>query len=92
MKTPFVIAAALFALATNVAHAAKIEASLVPDGLYTAVVEKVTDADHATVKMENGVEVDLKPAKHTVTFSSSMENTRVKIYLMQGEVIALSKT
>lgn len=76
---------------TGAASASKIEASLVPDGLYTALVEKVADPAHITVKMENGMEVDLKPSKHTVTFSTSMENTKVKIYIMQGEIIALSK-
>ena len=91
MKNPVAVTALLFALATSVASASKVEASLVPDGLYTAVIEKVADAGHMTVKMDNGVEVDLKPAKHTVVFSSNLENTKVKIYIMQGEVIALSK-
>jgi hypothetical protein len=92
VKTPLATAALLFALSTAVASAAKIDASLVPDGLYTAVIEKVADGAHMTVKMENGVEVDLRPAKHTVVFTSAMENTRVKLYIMQGEVIALSKS
>lgn len=92
MKNPVVAFALLVALANGVAPAAKIQATLVPDGLYTALIEKVSDATHMTVKMENGVEVDLVPAKHTVVFSANLENSRVKIFIMQGEVIALSKT
>lgn len=92
MKAPLLfLIPLLFACATAVAAAAKVDASLVPDGLYNAVVEHVADASHMTVKMDNGMEVDLKPSKHTVTFLSSMENSHVKIYIMQGEVIALSK-
>ncbi len=85
------IVALMLSATTGIACAAKVDANLVPDGLYTAIVEKVTDAGHATVKMDNGVEVDVRPAKHTVVFSAGMENMRVKIYIMQGEVIALSK-
>lgn len=92
MKKPLAFFALLFAFSTPAAYAAKIDASLVPDGLYSAVVEHVADAAHMTVKMDNGMEVDLKPSKHTVTFTASMENMRVKIYIMQGEIIALSKT
>ena len=72
------------------ARAAKVDAKLVPDGLYTVTVEKVIDSEHLTVKMENGVEVDLKAASHTVTFSNQT-SSRVKIYLMQGEIVSVGK-
>ena len=74
------------------ALAAKIAATLLPDGLYTVVVERVADGEHMTVRMETGLEVDLKAASHTVTFSPATANARVSIYIVEGEVVSVAAT
>ena len=72
------------------ARADTIDASLIPDGNYTVTVEKVDDAYHITARMDNGVEVQLKAAKATVTFSNSMP-PRIKVFVVQGEVVYVGK-
>ena len=84
------LCAALSALSFGTAFANKIDPALIPDGMYTITVERVVDAEHLSARMENGVEVDLKAAKHTVTFSPSMP-AKIKIYMVQGEVIYINK-
>jgi hypothetical protein len=76
-----VIAALLPALAS----AALIDASLVPDGTYTVKVEKVQDAQHALVMMQNGVETVLT-AQGSADFSKVKPNDTIKISIIKGKV------
>lgn len=76
--------AAIAAPAT--ASAATVDASLIPDGTYNATVEKVTDAKHITVKMENGVETALTTNRPNVDFSKTKPNDQIKLSLIKGQV------
>jgi hypothetical protein len=84
-----VLATALFATTAltmpAIANAASVDPSLVPDGTYIVKVEKVEDAQHATVLMQNGVETTLV-AQGSVDFSKVKENETIKISLVRGKV------
>ncbi|HTZ54262.1 MAG TPA: hypothetical protein VMB20_04305 [Candidatus Acidoferrum sp.] len=87
-----IIATALIALASlvpSVASAAVVDASLVPDGQYTVKVEKVQDAQHMLVMMQNGVEVVLV-AQGSVDFSKCTVNETIKISIVKGKVPVFS--
>ena len=62
-----------------------IDASLVPDGTYVVKVEKVQDAQHMTVRMDNGVETTLA-AKGSVDFNKVKANDTVQLSVVQGKV------
>jgi hypothetical protein len=78
------LAAAIAAPAT--ALAATVDATLIPDGTYTATVEKVTDAKHVTVKMDNGMETTLTTNRPNVDFSKVKPNDQIKLSLIKGMV------
>jgi len=83
-----VLASAAFltlSLVPAFAFAAVIDPSLVPDGTYVVKVEKVEDAQHALVVMDNGVETTLVAAG-SVTFTSIKANDTVKVSLLKGKV------
>jgi hypothetical protein len=83
-----VLVSALFvavSLVPSIAFAAAVDASLVPDGTYVVKVEKVEDAQHALVMMDNGVETTLV-ATGSVNFSTVKPNDTVKISLIKGRV------
>lgn len=67
------------------ASAATIDPSLVPDGTYVVKVEKVQDAQHLTVLMNNGVETTLI-ARGNLDFSKVKANATIKISLVKGKV------
>ena len=82
------IATGLFAvltLAPSFALASTIDATLVPDGTYVVKVEKVPDAQHATVMMDNGVETTLT-ATGSADFSKVKPNATIKISVIKGKV------
>ncbi len=68
-----------------VASAAVMDASLVPDGTYVVKVEKVEDAAHVLVMMNNGVETTLV-ATSGVDFSKVKSNDTIKISIVKGKV------
>ena len=76
---------ALVSLAPSVASAALVDASLVPDGTYTVKVEKVQDAQHALVMMQNGVETVLV-AQGGADFSKVKANDTIKVQIVKGKV------
>ena len=73
------------AIAPVAASAAPIDPSLVPDGTYVVKVEKVQDAQHALVMMNNGVETTLV-ATGSVNFASVKSNETLKVSLIKGKV------
>jgi len=82
-----VLASALFvtvSLIPSFAYAAEVDATLVPDGTYIVKVEKVEDAKHALVMMQNGVETTLIAAG-SVDFSKLTPNEAVKVSLIKGK-------
>ena len=72
--------------APSVALAAAVDASLIPDGTYVVKVEKVEDAQHVTVLMQNGVETTLVAASNGVDFKKVAANSTIKISLIKGKV------
>lgn len=85
MRTFFATAlVALVSLVPWLASAAVVDASLVPDGTYTVKVEKVQDAQHMLVMMQNGVETIL--VAQGVDFSKCTANETIKISIVKGKV------
>ena len=82
IATAALVLAALAPLAIN---AATVDAKLVPDGTYTVKVEKVNDAQHILVKMDNGMEAELA-AKGAVNFGSVKANDTLTVSIIQGKV------
>ncbi|HTC29403.1 MAG TPA: hypothetical protein VK702_01665 [Candidatus Acidoferrum sp.] len=82
-----IISTALFALVALLpiaASAALVDPSLVPDGTYVCKVEKVQDAQHLLVMMQNGVETTL--IAQGVDFSKVKANDTIKVSLVKGKV------
>ena len=65
--------------------AATVDPTLIPDGTYVVKVEKVQDAQHVTVVMQNGVETTLV-GRSTIDFSKVKANDTLKISLIKGVV------
>ena len=70
----------------SVALAQKVDASLIPDGTYTATVEKVVDDKHIQVKMNNGMETTLTTDRSNVDFTKAKANDQIKMSLIKGMV------
>lgn len=68
------------------ASAALVDPSLIPDGDYVVLVEKIVDAKHVIVKMDNGVESEI-PATSTLSFDPSSHAKRMKIFVYKGLII-----
>lgn len=82
-----IVSTALFALVALLpiaASAALVDPSLVPDGTYVCKVEKVQDAQHLLVMMQNGVETTL--IAQGVDFSKVKANDTIKVSLVKGKV------
>lgn len=63
-----------------------MDPSLIPDGDYEVTVEKIVDAKHIVVKMDNGVESQL-PAAKSMSFDPSAHVSKAKIFVYKGVVI-----
>ncbi|HEV3153422.1 MAG TPA: hypothetical protein VGZ02_06450 [Candidatus Baltobacteraceae bacterium] len=63
-----------------------VDASLIPDGTYTATVEKIVDNKHVLVKMNNGMETTLTTDRSNVDFSTAKPNDNIKLSLIKGLV------
>lgn len=80
-------AALVFACSVPLAAvAATISPSSIPDGTYTVTVEKVVDAKHVQVKMDNGSDTTLPAGKATVDFSKVQPNDQLKLSVISGAV------
>lgn len=88
MRSVLMSALLFAALIPSTASAAVVDASLMPDGTYTVKVEKVQDAQHALVVMENGVETVLV-AQGSADFSKCKPNDTIKISIIKGKVPVL---
>jgi len=91
VRRAYAYTALLFAFGMGPAIAAKVDAKLVPDGTYGARIERIRDGAHATMLMENGMEVDATAARDTVTFTPALANAKVKVSFVEGQVVALSR-
>ncbi len=88
MLKPLSLLALIASVAFPVAaHAGNtVDASLIPDGTYTAVVEKIVDGKHMLVKMDNGMETTLTTDRANVDFSKAKPNDNIKLSLIKGLV------
>jgi len=82
----------LFALCLGIvapatALASSIDASLIPDGTYNVKVEKIVDAQHIAVAMDNGAETTLSAGRPTVDFSKIKANDQIKCSIIKGAVM-----
>ncbi|HZT12889.1 MAG TPA: hypothetical protein VFA29_08800, partial [Candidatus Baltobacteraceae bacterium] len=59
---------------------------LIPDGTYTATVEKMIDNKHLLVKMNNGMETTLTTDRANVDFGKVKTNDSIKLSLIKGQV------
>lgn len=84
-KTLLVLALAAAIAAPVAAVANTVDASLVPDGTYVVKVEKVMDAQHMMVRMDNGIETTLA-AKGGIDFLKIKSNDTVQISVVQGKI------
>lgn len=85
MKKIALLTLAAAFLAPLAAPAAAIDSTLIPDGTYTVKVERVNDAQHVTVVMNNGIETTLV-ATGTVSFSKVKANDTIKVSVLKGKV------
>lgn len=85
MKNIALLGLAAALLAPVAAPAASIDSTLIPDGTYTVKVEKVPDAQHVTVVMNNGIETTLV-ATGSVTFAKVKANDTIKVSVLKGKV------
>lgn len=65
--------------------AATVDATLIPDGTYVVKVERVQDAQHVVVIMQNGMETTLT-ARNATDFNRVKANDTLKISLIKGIV------
>ncbi len=69
------------------AIAGTIDASLIPDGTYTVKVQKVVDAKHIFVSMDNGSQTTLSAGRPTVDFSKVAAGDSLKLSTSKGAVL-----
>jgi hypothetical protein len=68
-----------------------VDPSLIPDGTYTATVEKVIDSKHILVKLDNGMEANLTTNRTNVDFSKVTTNDHIMMSLIKGMVAVYAK-
>ncbi len=87
MRKTLIAAGILAALAVPAAGlAATVDPSLIPDGTYKGVVEKVIDNKHILVKLENGMEAQLTTDRAHVAFDACKDNDKIMMSLLKGMV------
>ena len=90
MRISVLVCSALLAFSSAPALAAFVDPSLIPDGDYMVSVEKIPDAKHIVVRMDNGVESEL-PAAKSMSFDPKYGSGKAKIFVYKGTVITFSK-
>ena len=85
--SPLALALTLASVTPALAAAAMVDASQIPDGTYTVKVEKVIDAKHVLVVLDNGNETTLGAGRDTVDFTKVQQNDQIKLSLIKGTVM-----
>jgi hypothetical protein len=81
---PAVVCSALFLCVAGAATAALVDPTLIPDGTYVVLVEKVVDSAHIVVKMDNGMETTF--AADGVDFGDVKPDQKLKISVVRGKI------
>jgi len=85
-RTCLVFAFSLAVLPASIARAATVDPSTIPSGTYTVKVDKVMDATHIQVTLDNGNQATLAAGRPTVIFTSVQPNDQLKLSLIDGAV------
>ncbi|MFN2528186.1 MAG: hypothetical protein ABR584_05660 [Candidatus Baltobacteraceae bacterium] len=86
MRKTFLVLAFAAAIAAPISAVANtVDASLVPDGTYVVKVERIMDAQHMMVRMDNGIETTLA-AKGAIDFLRVKSNDTVQLSVVHGKV------
>ena len=64
-----------------------VDATLIPDGTYTVKVDKVVDAQHMVIVMQNSVKTTVEANRPTMDFTKLHPNDNVKLSLGKGRVL-----
>jgi hypothetical protein len=80
------LAAPAVAAQTATARTAATNSVQLPDGTYTAVVQKVIDTKDVVVKLSNGTQATLKTAKDNVDFTKCQTNQTIRFSVINGLV------
>lgn len=78
-------------LVAPVAARADVDASLIPDGTYTVKVEKIVDANHMVIVMQNSVKTTVTANRPSMDFTKLAPNDSVKMSLGKGRVLVFVK-
>ncbi|MDP9017787.1 MAG: hypothetical protein M3N19_05660 [Candidatus Eremiobacteraeota bacterium] len=89
MRKPVALLALLAALAAPIAAMADqtVDATLIPDGTYTVKVEKIVDAQHMVIVMQNSVKTQVAANRATMDFTKLKPNADLKLSLGKGKVL-----
>ncbi|GAC1392996.1 MAG: hypothetical protein NVSMB31_11760 [Vulcanimicrobiaceae bacterium] len=89
MRKPVALLALLAALAAPLAALADqtVDATLIPDGTYTVKVEKIVDAQHMVIVMQNSVKTQVAANRPTMDFTKLKPNADLKLSLGKGKVL-----
>ncbi len=89
MRKPVALVALLAALAAPLAALADstVDASLIPDGTYVVKVDKVVDANHMVIVMQNSVKTQVSANRPSMDFTKLKPNADVKLSLGKGKVL-----
>ena len=89
MRKPIAALAFIAAIAAPISVLADslTDASLIPDGTYTVKIDKVIDAQHMIVVMQNSVKTEVTAVRPTMDFSALKPNASVMMSLGKGKVL-----
>lgn len=68
-----------------------VDASLIPDGTYTVKVDRVVDANHMVIVMQNSVKTTVAAVRPSMDFTKLSPNDNVKMSLGKGKVLVFVK-
>ncbi len=80
------LAAPAVAAQTSATRTAVTNTAPLPDGTYTAVVQKVLDTKDVVVKLSNGAQATLKTNKDNVDFTKCQTNESIRFSVINGLV------
>ena len=90
-KTIAAISLLAATLAAPIAARADVDASRIPDGTYTVKVEKIVDANHMVIVMQNSVKTTVAAVRPSMDFTKLSPNDNVKMSLGKGKVLVFVK-
>lgn len=87
-RKPLALLALLAATAAPLSALAEgVDSSLIPDGTYTVKVDRVVDANHMVIVMQNSVKTTVAAVRPSMDFSKLKPNSEVKMSLGKGKVL-----